>query len=230
MHHSAMPSPMDRIHRHYIVLLRAKHARRFARRDTLRSHIRPWATWHVRPLLRALRALRRHLGKHPRALRQLVQVPWFAMRYRVDPNYYYRYKLYANWGRRNDFIFNDEIIEVLTDLNARASPLDSADLAEKRAFCKRCEAAGLPTIPVLCEFENGLVGAGEAHPGSIECDLFSKAANRACGEGATLWRYAEGRYSSGERTLSLAELKSHLASQSFEYPIILQPKSRILAN
>ena len=146
------------------------------------------------------------------------------------PNYYYRYKLYANWGRRNDFIFNDEIIEVLTDLNARASPLDSADLAEKRAFCKRCEAAGLPTIPVLCEFENGLVGAGEAHPGSIECDLFSKAANRACGEGATLWRYAEGRYSSGERTLSLAELKSHLASQSFEYPIILQPKSRILAN
>lgn len=222
MHNAATPT--DRIHRHYIALLRAKHARRFARRDTLRSHVRPWATWHLRPLLHALRALRRHIGGHPHVLRQLLQVPWFAVHYRVDPNDYYRHKIYANWDRRNDFIFNDEIVEVLTDLNERASPVDSADLAEKRAFCKRCAAAGLPTIPILCEFENGVGGDRQRDARSFEADLFSKAANRSCGEGATLWRYADGHYRSTDRTLSLAELKSYLARQSFEYPIILQPK------
>lgn len=223
------PAAMNRIHGHYRALARGRAP----------AAGRALAMWRLKPLLRALRTLRRRWPRRARALAQLLQVPWFAAAYRVDPESYYRHRLDLNWARRNDYIFHDEIVDVLEDLNTRLSPQDSDDLADKRRFWRRCTDAGLPTIEVLADFEGGRVREF-APRAAFAQDLFSKYAARWCGEGATAWRHeggergaepdsqgggeGSGRYRGEGRVLALDELLAHLGAAARTQPIVLQPR------
>jgi hypothetical protein len=121
-------------------------------------------------------------------------------------------------------MFHDEIGAVLNDVNTRMSAADTEILFDKRAFLRRCLEADLPAIPIVAEFEAGTCTEVDPDPALRQVDLFSKFANRYCGEGAARWTYESGRYRNGDTSVSLSDLKSLLASQSTQYPIILQPR------
>jgi hypothetical protein len=178
--------------------------------------------WRTDPLYRGLRAVADNGPSHSRKLRQVVQVPVFAAEFRVDPGAYYQYHLYDHWPDRARYIFHDEIVLLLGALNSRLSPQDTSDLFDKRAFAARCAKASLPLIPIVAEFEHGDVRALPAE--EPRCDLFSKFADRYCGEGASSWHYRAGRYEGAAASLAFDELVARLAADSRAYPVILQPR------
>jgi hypothetical protein len=180
--------------------------------------------WTVDPWLRGLPLAARNWIRYPGQFRLLHQIPRFIAQFRVDPDAYFRYSLHRDWKRRADYVFHDEIVAVLNDVNSRVSAADTSTLSDKRAFSERCRDAGLPTIPTLAEFENGACREVDCGNDFASRDLFSKFANRYCGEGAAHWRCEGTRYRNGDALLTLPELKALLASRSSHYPIILQPR------
>jgi hypothetical protein len=212
--------PMAVIHRHYLDLRGFPPAR--PAHDAHSAGRGLW--WTLDPWLRGLRVVARNCAHHPRRLRQLHQVPRFIAEFRVDPDAYYRYGLYRDWKRRARYMFHDEIVAVLNDINERMSAVDADILFDKRAFLRRCREARLPAIPILAEFEAGVGRDVGQHDPSQHSDLFSKFANRYCGEGAAQWTYERGRYRNGNALVTLYDLKALLAAQSMRFPIILQPR------
>jgi hypothetical protein len=214
------PTAMAAIHRHYLELRGLPPSRHG-------HHAGPFSGglwWTFDPWVRGLREVAQRCARHPAKLRQFHQVPRFVAQFRVDPDAYYRYGLYRGWKLRAQYMFHDEIVAVLNDINARMSAADTEILSDKRAFFRRCREVGLPAIPILAEFEGGVCKDVDRKDTDPRIDLFSKFANRYCGEGAARWSYAGGSYRNGDQLLSLRELKSLLASQAAQYPIILQPR------
>jgi hypothetical protein len=211
---------MAAIHRHYLELRGLPPSRHGHYAGPFSRGL--W--WTLDPWVRGLRAFAHGFARPSANLRQLHQLPRFLAQFRVDPDAYYRYGLYRDWKRRAQYMFHDEIVAVLNDINARTSAADTEILFDKRAFRQRCREAGLPTIPIFAEFDAGVCQDVDRDDVHLQADLFSKFANRYCGEGAALWTYEDGRYRNRGELLTLGELKSLLASQATQYPIILQPR------
>jgi hypothetical protein len=175
-------------------------------------------------IVRGLRAVaaRNLMPSRKTKLRQLLEVVAFSMKYRVDPNSYYRHGLNLRWSERNSYIFHDEIVAVLHHLNRLVCANDAADLSDKRRFSIRCREAGLPSVESLLEFEDGVINEIASDARQYERDLFSKFASRFCGEGATVWQYQNGHYESNDGRFTRPELMQHLANLSKLFPIMLQ--------
>jgi hypothetical protein len=189
--------------------------------------------WHLQPIVQAVSEVRSHYSFIKSTygiglLGQLAGCIAFAMSFRVSPSSYFDYRLFLKerWPLRGQYLYYDEFWPLLAWLNDRLGPRDAADLTDKRRFHNRVSGLGLPTIPILAEFDRGSIlhkCAPRDYPAS---HLFSKFADRLQGEGARAWlRQADGSYSEdrGAR-LTLAALHEALSAQSFEHPVILQPR------
>jgi hypothetical protein len=215
-------SSVDTIHAYYVSMCRARQEKRTRNRGTFFANASK-AAWYLSPYINGLKAVVRNGRAHPRRIRQLIQVPLFMAQYRVSAECYYQYRLYFDWNRRGDYIFHNEIVAILDYLNSR-SKRDADDLSDKRRFFRRCIAAHLPTVPIFVEFENGATLSCTSPSLAREQDLFSKYANRYCGEGATLWQFSSGLYCGLNSSFSLQELQDYLARLSLSHPVVLQPK------
>ena len=164
----------------------------------------------------------RESSRRPISVASVWRLLSFTLSYKVNPKNFYMHNLNANWRRRNDYVFNDEVITVLHDLYPKICSKDFDDLGDKRQFTQRCSDAGLPAVATLAEFENGVMKVLRGSADFRGKDLFSKFANRYCGQGATAWTYSDERYSDGANSFTLERLKRHLCSLSSEFPVILQ--------
>ena len=162
-----------------------------------------------------------HLPNKP-LWQQTFELLSFISEYKVHPRGYYWYRVYANWDRRNEYIFDDEIIAVLHYLNSRVAPIDSTHLRDKRKFFERCNDAQLPCVPIIARFESGDIFVNDT--ADVARDLFSKPAASFCGIGATAWPYSDNRYQYLTGAFTFDELQKHLANTSINSPIILQPR------
>jgi hypothetical protein len=158
-------------------------------------------------------------------LRQLAGCIAFAVSSKAAPDSYFKHRLFLreNWLRRREYLFHEEIVELLPRLNAALSADDAADLADKRRFFWRCSQARLRTIPLVAEVDRGAI---TQHMPDVTSDLFSKPADKYCGLGATLWmRDEDGTYSNGkDARLPLSAVIARLSNESNGGPIVLQPR------
>jgi hypothetical protein len=154
---------------------------------------------------------------------RFLQSLMFSWEFRVNPEWFYRYKIFQNWRQRGRYIFHDEIGAIHSALNKKFAPVDSADLSDKRRFERRCQAAGLPCARTLAEFANGRMVKCLPLPQS---DVFTKLCDHWGGEGAAIWNYSDGRYQNGQQSLSFQELIDKFAADSVARPILLQPRYR----
>lgn len=164
-----------------------------------------------------LEAIREAIDQRASPL-HFVQSLQFCWEFRCKPDSYYRHRIFKNWHRRHRYIFDDEIFVILRDLNRRFAPIDSADITDKRRFERRCSVAGLPCVISLAEFPVSV------RPTDPQRDLFVKYPDKARGEGAESWRYANGRYHNGSRSLSFTRLAEELSTRSRTNPLLLQPR------
>src|SRR5687768_3358059 len=110
---------VNRIHEFHMQAYRTlhhkAHAKDFSGSIQLRSigKIRQWLSWHLAPFYRAMKVFAKNWRVHSNIPALCMQLMQFSYRYRVNPESYYRYNLYTNWQRRNDYLYNDEIISVL---------------------------------------------------------------------------------------------------------------------
>jgi len=189
--------------------------------------------WYVKPVVEAgaevkarYRAVKSAYGVG--MIDQLVGCVAFTASFRACPSSYFDYRLFLKerWPLRGDYLYYDELWLLLAWLNSELGPRDAADLSDKRKFYARASRVGLPVIPVLAEFDAGVILHNRPPRELPAADLFSKPADRWHGEGARVWlRQADGSYSGdpGSRHTA-AELYETLRSQSFEHPLILQPR------
>jgi hypothetical protein len=168
----------------------------------------------------------REASRRPISVTSVWKLLSFTRSYKVSAKNFYMHNLDANWRRRNDYVFNEEVIAVLHDLYPKICSKDFDDLGDKRRFAQRCTDAGLPVVSTLAYFENGEMKASPEGADIHGKDLFSKFANRYCGQGTSLWNYSGGRYSDGNSVFTLEELTRHLCAMSSEFPVILQTRLR----
>ena len=159
--------------------------------------------------------------------RQYIAQIRLALRHGIAPRAYYFYGLYQEENRKQAplFIQDHEIGLLLRVLNGTA---DYTLFDDKRRFFAECERHGLPTIPVIADFEKGsgkYVRSGtDRH--LPRTDLFAKPALGKCGTGVKAYTYERpGLYRSEEgRQRTEEELLSDLAECSQKTPYILQER------
>ncbi len=158
--------------------------------------------------------------------RQFIEQVALALRHFITPRAYYFYGLYepVNRGRAHLYVQDHEIGYLTAVANDNA---DYSIFDDKRLFYDRCRKSGLPTIPIIAEFEKGeLRRWGEDYESLPKTDLFAKPAIGRCGQGVEVYRYEEsGNYRADDGRLMTAEqLLAHLAGISHDRPYILQER------
>lgn len=154
---------------------------------------------------------------------RFLQSLLLSWEFRTHPEAFYNYRIFQNWRLRGQYIYPDEIVCILPALDRQFAPDDAADLDDKRRFEQRCLAAGLPCVRTLAEFHGGQTRQTIEAPNG---DVFVKYHDRWGGEGAAIWHYINGKYQSGQQSLSFPELLEELAAVSANRPILLQPRYR----
>jgi hypothetical protein len=102
-------------------------------------------------------------------------------------------------------------------------------LGNKSRFFSHCQRVGLPTIPVLAEFEAGEFRTPGGSPASLpRLDLFVKPSKGKGGRDVFCFEYlGDGRYrDSAGRELSGGELVARLKRQSRRHRFLVQPRLR----
>ena len=222
---------LHRLHRHLVWAHFGRSGNSGLKRSAKRS-VAP-IYWHVQPILQAISEVRTHYrsvrSTHDIGmLRQIVGCAAFTASLRACPSSYFDYRLFLKerWPQRKEYLYYDELWSLLAWLNNELGPEDAADVSDKRRFYERASRAGLPIIPVLAEFDRGVIVQHRAPPEYPTSDLFSKFADRWYGEGARVWqRRTDGSYAGdGDSSLTLTELYETLRTLSFEHALILQPR------
>ncbi|NJD57726.1 MAG: hypothetical protein FIA94_15150, partial [Nitrospirae bacterium] len=158
---------------------------------------------------------------------QYIEQIRLAFRHGIAPRAYYFYGLYRQENRKRAplFIQDHEIGALLRLLNTTA---DYTLFDDKRRFFAECERHGLPTIPIIADFEQGspkyVRRDSDGH--LPQTDLFAKPALGKCGTGVKvftyerpgLYRSEDGRQRTGE------DLLNDLAEYSRTTPYILQER------
>ncbi len=190
--------------------------------------------WPVKAAILAVSMTRQHGAfvkqrtGQGRARQFLAQVR-LAFRHSLAPRAYYFYGLYEAGNERQASLYVQDH-EILPLLRSVMGNVDYQVFDDKRRFHAECRRLGLPTIPIIAEFESGSLKqwgdcAGARLP---HTDLFAKPALGKCGKGVMTYAYeSPGRYRRSDGML-LAEdgLLAELAACSQETPYILQPRYR----
>jgi hypothetical protein len=158
-----------------------------------------------------------------RAPFDLPRLATFAVTARVTPDNFYVHGLRANWDRRNDYLFNDEMRTVIPAICRAIAAEDWHALGDKRTFAARCIGAGLPVPQTLAEYCAGREVSFDADA-SYERDLFAKFTDRYCGDGAMALAFVDGKHQTPSSRLALPELRRYLADHSARSPVLLQPR------
>jgi hypothetical protein len=106
-------------------------------------------------------------------------------------------------------------------------PSDGREMLDKGRFFADCNEYGLPTTPILAEFQEGALARWYGpDPGKLpHADLFSKPTRGVNGRGASWWhRGPSGWYRSEGESLGTEQVLRLLAQESAKEPLILQPK------
>ncbi|MDT0632224.1 sugar-transfer associated ATP-grasp domain-containing protein [Rubrivirga sp. S365] len=161
--------------------------------------------------------------------RQLAEQVWLALRFGFDADVYYRYRLYLLGDLRDAVLFIPTPTNVALRHRVRGVLGYDVSIGDKRQFAERCCEEGLPTAPIVAEFDGGDVRWGPSAEGGVERlparDLFSKPADDLGGAGAARWVWDGAGYvgEDGER-LAAADLVAHLQTLSQGQPHVLQPR------
>jgi len=159
--------------------------------------------------------------------RQFFKQLYLAFRHFIPPSAFYAYRLFdpSKLKLAPKYIHHHEICALLPFI------IDSKDrrrLDDKFSFYQVFKKAGLPTIPIIAEFENGKINkwAADANGELPEADLFAKPADGIRGMGAKLYKYEkDGHYRMDDgHLLSQNELLDHLSEASRETSHLLQKR------
>jgi hypothetical protein len=160
--------------------------------------------------------------------RQFLDQVYLAIRYFIPPRAYYFYGLYEPVNRNlgSMYVHDHEIGLLLALLNISHNHKVFDD---KRYFFSECKRFGLPTIPIIAEFEDGRLKMPTDIPVKElpGVDLFAKPALGKCGKGVKLFNYVKesNRYRCDDGTmLTQDQIMCQLAEYSKESPYILQEK------
>lgn len=159
--------------------------------------------------------------------RQRRQQVILALRYGFDAEMYYRYRLYRLDDLRDASLYVPRRMNRVLRRYLQARMQTDLSFNDKRAFAARCRAAGLPTVPVIAEFDGGCVawGAGATDQRLPARDLFSKPVALQAGEGASRWRWDGTRYlGEDDKPHETEALVEHLRDLSRNHPYVLQPR------
>jgi Sugar-transfer associated ATP-grasp len=161
-------------------------------------------------------------------IRQFFELWSLSVRHGFAPNAYYLCQLYRPHNRRRaaHFLLNGEYYKLITFLYKIARP-DVALMVNKARFYEVCRDHGLPTAPVLVEFENGSPAKWhEAITNLPPRDLFSKPSNGIKGKSVARWIFVGDDCYRGEdgSLFTQDQLLNHLSQLSRVEPYILQPK------
>jgi len=159
--------------------------------------------------------------------RQFLDQLYLAIRHFVPPRAYYLYGLHdpVNRDRVSMYVHIHEIIPLLLFLNA-SNELNV--LKDKRWFFRKCKSLGLPTIPIIAEFQDGRMKkwVDATNKGLPKVDLFAKPARGICGQGVKLYIYEESDRYRGDHGILLTQdqLLDHISECSWEEPYVLQER------
>lgn len=191
-------------------------------------------SWPVRAVVLARNMTRKHgLRVKERsglsAGRQFIAQVRLALRHGIAPRAYYLFGLYveAIAGKAALYVQDHEILPLLRLANG---DVDYRVFDDKRRFHAECRRLGLPTIPIIAEFESGSLkqGTGSSGSGLPQADLFAKPALGKCGKGVKVYSYVQpGYYRRDDATLlSEKDLLAELEACSIRTPYILQLRYR----
>ena len=147
-------------------------------------------------------------------------------RSRISSEEFYLYQLYLPERRAaaDTFLPRKRTLSLLAKLHRLTRP-DLDSLRDKRVFARRCAEAGLPTPPIIAQFDGGARVDG-APLGAGPVDLFAKPASRWGGLGALAWRFAgRGSYVDAEgRPWTGGEVEAELERRSETEPLVVQER------
>ena len=165
--------------------------------------------------------------------RQLRQQVSLALRFGFDAEMYYRYRLYLLDDLRDAVLFVPFQTNIALRCRLRKLLDYDGSINDKREFAARCREAGLPTVPLVAEFDgddvtwgSAAVEAGRTGDRLPARDLFSKPASGQGGAGAARWVWDDGAGYVGEDDVAFspAALVDHLRAHSRAHPQVLQPR------
>ncbi len=159
--------------------------------------------------------------------RQFFKQLYLAFRHFIPPSAFYAYRLFdpSKLELAPKYIHHHEICALLPFI---ISSKNIERLDDKFSFYQVFKKAGLPTIPIIAEFEKGKINKWTADTnGKLpESDLFAKPTDGIRGFGAKLYIYEkDGRYRTSDgHLLSQKELLDHLSEASRETSYLLQKR------
>ena len=161
----------------------------------------------------------------PSRLAQLGQMIYLALSNNFTANSYYRFGLWEREQRQHAdaFLQGIESHQLLYQLHLKH---DVSYLDDKTETFQRCDAAGLPTPPVLVELRKDAAPRWLAAATLPPEDLFIKPADLADGRGASRWLYAgiDQRWSNGKVSLKADELLAREHQSGGSNRLIVQPR------
>ena len=123
--------------------------------------------------------------------RQLTEQVYFALRYDLPPLTYYEWGLYdpQNRKRASSYVQDWGLRNTMAYLLAKPQFYQYRFFDDKGRFQEKCVELGIPTVPIIVEFEDGKVIWWSESRKLPETDLFTKPNNRSLGIGAERWTY-----------------------------------------
>lgn len=163
-------------------------------------------------------------------LRQGVEQIGLAARHAIPPLSYYAFGLYDDRKRAEalSYLYRFELKGdgVYTLLRRKfSSPETTEALSDKAAFALRCEAHGVPVVPVASVAEDGVLRAHEPGADPLpQVGLFVKPLRGSGGEGASAWAWCEdGTWrSNAGREATAADLADYLRALSGAKPYVVR--------
>lgn len=180
-----------------------------------------WSTWLNGS------AVKRRTGKG--LLRQMREQVLVVARFHILSPWYYTFDLHDNdhYQHAREYVQRFETkggIYGLFKKYLRGSR-DKSPLNNKEKFVEHCHAHGVRTVPVLAIAKTGVIHFSTGHE-LPNVDLFVKPSVGRGGAGADWWRYAgtDSFVSSGGKSLTRSELRTHIERLSVEQPYLVSPR------
>lgn len=159
---------------------------------------------------------------------QFASLWWLNFRYHYRPTTVYRHRLFtpARMLPAPGFMQWHEAGVLYRTVTQRAAAGAAETLGDKRRFARWCAEQGLPTPPILAEFEGGRVTTSRVAEGDAPAtDLFAKWATQYGGDDTQRWRHEAGRYVDDDgRAWTFGEVVATLAERSRTGVVLLQPR------
>jgi len=176
-------------------------------------------------LRRNAAAIRAMTGKS--ALRQYREMLGLALRYRMNPKYYYMFEFYlpGRMARAVNYMLRYETKQIAYRLLRPKVQTTGTPIKNKVAFAGYCRDHDLPALPLLAAFKDGARVAGIGEAAMPERDLFVKRVLGKGGVGAERWNWiGDGLYRSTRGPeLTGPALLERVAGLSKKEPYLVQP-------